>query len=222
MIITLSRQLGSQGDTIAARVAAALGLTLVDRESVYKMSLAAGVPDELLRRLMYEGQRSLAAEIMDSFSGGLGARAESQASTTSPLLGVFAPLLPPAAISLEEAIRSVGLVIKEAASHGNVLVLGQSAQCWLRGYSGACHVQIVAPFDLRVGRVAEREGVSLTAARRRVHTSDQARADHALRFHEVRWLDPTLYHLVINTGQTTVEAAVSLIVHAAHTVPQVS
>lgn len=222
MIITLSRQLGSQGDTIAARVAAALGLTLLDRESVYRMSLAAGVPDELLRRLMYEGQRSLAAEIMDSLSGGLGARVESQASAPSPLLDVFAPLLPPAAISLEEAIRSVGLVIKEAASHGNVLVLGQSGQCWLRGYSGVCHVQIVAPFDSRVSRIAERDGISLAAARRRVRTSDQARADHALRFHEVHWLDPTLYHLVINTGQVTVEAAVSLIVHAAHTVSQIS
>lgn len=222
MIITLSRQLGSQGDMIAARVAAALGLTLVDRESVYKMACAAGVPADLLHRLMYEGQRSLAAEIMDSFSGGTSTRIESQASAPNPLLSVFAPLLPPVAISLEEAIRSVGLVIKEAASHGNVLVLGQNGQSWLRGYSGVCHVQVVAPFDLRVARVAERERVSLAVARRQVRVSDQARAEHLQRFHELRWLDPTLYHLVINTGLMQVEAAVSLIVHAAHAVPQTS
>lgn len=218
MIITLSRQLGSDGEAIAARVAAALGLTLLDRERVYALALAAGVPAELLHRLMYEGQRGLAAEIMDSFSSA--GRVESHTAAPSPLLSVFAPLLPPAAISLEEAARTVGLVIKDAASQGKVLVLGQAGQGWLRGYSGACHVQIVAPFELRVTRVAEREKISLAVARRRVRISDQARADYVLRFHEARWLDPTLYHLVINTGQMSVEAAVSLIIHAAHTVPQ--
>ena len=57
MIVTLSRQLGSGGDVIAARVATALGLTLVDREYVYRAALAAGVPGNLLQKLMYEGQQ---------------------------------------------------------------------------------------------------------------------------------------------------------------------
>jgi len=219
MIITLSRQLGSQGDIIAARVAAALGLALVDRERVYGRALAAGVPAELLGRLMYEGRRSLAAEIMDSFSGP-GPRAEISAAARSPLLSVFAPLLPPAAVSLEEATRTVGLVIKDLASHDNVLVLGQGGQVWLRGYPGTCHIQIVAPLDARIGRVAARENLSLAAARRQVRANDQARAEYMLRFHDVRWLDPMLYHLVINTGQVSIEAAVSLIVHAAHAASQ--
>ncbi len=219
MIITLSRQLGSEGDVIAARVAAALGLTLIDRERVYERALAAGVPAELLQRLMYERQRSLAAEIMDTLSGPVAQR-EPPAPPSSPLLSVFAPLLPPAAMSLDEAARTVGLVIKDLASQGDVLVLGQGGQCWLRGYPGACHVQIVAPLELRIARVAAREHLSLAAARRRVRVSDQARAEYLLRFHDARWLDPLLYHLVINTGQTTVEAAVSLIVHAAHAVAQ--
>ena len=219
MIITLSRQLGSEGDLIAARVVAALGLTLIDRERVWERALAAGVPAELLQRLMYEGQRSLAAEIMDTFSGPA-VRREPPAASSNPLLSVFAPLLPPADMSLDEAARTVGLVIKDLASQDNVLVLGQGGQCWLRGYPGACHVQVVAPLDIRVARVAAREHLSLAAARRRVRISDQARAEYLLRFHDVRWLDPLLYHLVINTGQTTVEAAVSLIVHAAHAVAQ--
>ncbi len=180
MIITLSRQLGSEGDVIAARVAAALGLTLIDRERVYERALAAGVPAELLQRLMYERQRSLAAEIMDTLSGPVAQR-EPPAPPSSPLLSVFAPLLPPAAMSLDEAARTVGLVIKDLASQGDVLVLGQGGQCWLRGYPGACHVQIVAPLELRIARVAAREHLSLAAARRRVRVSDQARAEYLLR-----------------------------------------
>lgn len=218
MIITLSRQLGSDGDVIAARVAAALGLTLVDREHVYKATLAAGVPSNLLQKLMYEGQRSLAAEIMDSLGGRPGEVTTAPKQAPPPLLGIFAPMLPPAAVSQDEAAQLVGLVIKDIASRGNLLILGQGAQVWLRGYAGACHVQVVAPLELRIARVAEREGLSTAIARRQTLSCDRARADYLARYHNARWLDPLLYHLVINTGATPVAVAVSLIVNAAQAI----
>jgi cytidylate kinase len=118
-------------------------------------------------------------------------------------------------ITLEEAVQTIGLVIKDAASRGHVLVLGQGGQVWLRDYQGACHVKIMAPYDLRVARVAEQERISPTEARRRVRASDVARDDYLAKYHGVNWLDPLLYHLVINTGEVSIEAAVSLIVHAA-------
>lgn len=214
MIVTLSRQLGSGGDAIAARVVAALGLTLIDRGTVYQASLAAGVPADLLQKLMYEGQRSLASELINSWGNLSDGARRATTPSPNPLVGIFAPLLPPAAVSPEEAAQAVGLVIKDLASRGNVLVLGQGGQMWLRGYAGACHVQVVAPLELRIARVAEREKVTPPIARRLVRGSDLARSEYVARYHNVRWQDPLLYHLVVNTGQTPVDAAVSLIVHA--------
>jgi cytidylate kinase len=215
MIITLSRQIGSEGDIIAARIAAALGLTLVDREYVYRAALTAGVPGQLLQKLMYEGRSSLAAEIMDSLGGRPGEPTAAPKQAPPPLLGLYAPMLPPTAVSQEEAAAAVGLVIKDIANRGNVLILGQGGQAWLRGYTGVCHVQVVAPLELRIKRIAEREGLTSAAAHRHVQNSDRARSDYLARFHNARWLDPLLYHLVINTGLTPIEAAVSLILHAA-------
>ncbi len=214
MIVTLSRQLGSHGDVIAARVAGALGLRLVDREHVYGAALAAGVPDDLLHRLMYEGRRTLAGQILDTLGGAPGAHI-SMTTPPPPLSGIFSPVLSPASISLEEGVRNVGMVIKDIANRGNILLLGQGGQVWLRDYEGVCHVQIVAPFDQRIACVAERDGLSPAAARRKVRASDIARADYLARYHNLNWLDPLLYHLVINTGRASVEAAVSLIVQAA-------
>ncbi|PKO22515.1 MAG: hypothetical protein CVU38_08980 [Chloroflexi bacterium HGW-Chloroflexi-1] len=217
MLITLSRQLGSEGDVIAARVAVALGLLLVDREYIRGAALAAGVPAELLQKLMYEGRRSLAGEILDSLLGAP-AEAPGKLAPASPLGGVFTPLMPPTGINLEEAVQTIGLVIKDVASRGNVLVLGQGGQVWLRDYQGACHVKVVAPLESRVARVAERERLSAVVARRKVRASDAARNEYLARYHNINWLDPLHYHLVINTGQTSIEAAVSLIVHAAQVV----
>jgi len=218
MIITLSRQLGSGGDMIAARVAAALGLLLVDREYIRAAALSAGVPADLLQKLMYEGHRSLASEVLDSLLGTSTGLTGKPTSQPNPLGGIFAPMLVPASITLEEGVRTIGLVIKDVASQGNVLILGQAGQIWLRDYQGACHVQIVAPLNLRVKHLAERDGISLTSARRQVRASDLARRDYLARYHNVNWRDPLLYHLVINTGQASPEVAVSLIVHAAQAV----
>lgn len=215
MIVTISRQLGSQGDLIAARVAAALGLLLVDREVTCKAALAAGMPAALLQKLMYEGQHSLAGQIMDSLGSTPPDPNERSVPSPGPLEGIFTPMLTPSGISLEDGVKTIGRIITDLASRGDVLVLGQGGQSWLRGRKNACHVQIIAPYDLRIERVAARENVSRATARRRVRTTDQARAEYLARYHGVNWLDPLLYDYVINTGRRPADAAVALIIHAA-------
>jgi hypothetical protein len=54
-----------------------------------------------------------------------------------------------------------------------------------------------------------------------VRASDRGRADYLRRYHGVDWLDPTLYHLVINTGWVSVATAVDLIVAAQQALAQV-
>ncbi len=212
MIVTLSRQMGSEGDAIAGRVAAELGLALVDRAAVHQVALAAGIPEEMLQRLAYEGQRTMAAEILENLRA---PRPSASSATSSPLLGVFAPAVPLSAGSLEDAAQSVHALIRDIAGRGNVLVLGQGGQSLLRSRKDACHVLVVVPPQVRVARVMARDGISLVAARRRVRASDDARGNYLLRYHNVRWLDSLQYHLVINTGQTPVDVAVRLIVTGA-------
>jgi hypothetical protein len=214
MIITLSRQLGSQGDLIAARVAAACGLRLIDRAQIYGIALAAGLSDNLLQQLMYERRRSLAAEFLDSLGASSPHLGGSPLASANPLGSIIVPMLRPASLSLEEGVRTLGLLIKDIAARGDVLILGQGSQVWLRGHQNACHVQIVAPAEVRVTRVAEQLNVPPAEAGRLVRDSDRARSGYLSRYHGVNWQDPLLYHLVINTGQVPIETAVSLVVNA--------
>jgi cytidylate kinase len=216
MIVTFSRQLGSGGDVIAARVATELGLRLIDREVILQAAVAAGVPEAILQPLMYDNPRSLAGEILHSLRGNPTDLVIGSAPPLSPLGGVFTPVLRRVTTTPEDAVETLGLIIQEIASQDNVLILGQGGQVLLRGYAGAFHVKVVAPPDMRVARVAERGGLSLTIARRCVRHSDRARADYLARYHGINWLDPLLYHLVINTGQMPVEIAVRLVTKTAH------
>lgn len=215
MIITLSRQMGSFGDEIGRRVAADLHLRLADREFIRAEALAAGVAADLLNRLLGEEQHNLAVEVLESLSDAPRPVAEGGAAAPNPLGTVFAPILQLSSVNLEEAARQIGAIIRATAEENDILFLELGSQVVLHDRPGTLHVQIVAPFELRVARLAQHYRMSMALARRQVRACDHARADYLARYHGANWLDSLWYHLVINTGFWSVEDAVALIVAAA-------
>lgn len=221
-VITISRELGSQGEAIAAGVAARLGLRLITAETISQAAQQAGVPAGALAEMEHEGERSLAGRVLKALGAmpNPTAAAESSGSapqaagTPLPFAGLFSPMAPPISASLETHVRMVGLVVKGLAREGNVLVMGRGAQVLLRKEPGAFHVQIVAPLLVRVKNVMLAERLDKRAAESKVRANDRARADYIQRYHGIDWRDPTLYHLVINTGCVSIETAVDLIVMA--------
>jgi len=227
-IITLSRQLGSGGDEIAARVADSLGLRLVDAETISRAAQKAGVPERALAELEHEGARGLATQVLKalrtmpslptaptvapSVSGETVEASRELSGLTFPLPSLFSPTVPPLSASLETHEHMVGLVIRGLAREGNVLIVGRGGQVLLKKHACTVHVQIVAPLNQRIETVMAREGLDWRAAQSRVRASDRARADYLRRYHGVNWMDPTLYHVAINTGRVPVAAAVDLIV----------
>jgi CMP/dCMP kinase len=108
----------------------------------------------------------------------------------------------------------VGYVMKELAGEGNVVIVGRAGQVILRHDPGVFHVQVIAPASLRAERIACRHGISLTAAQAQVEASDRFRRDYLKRFYHVRWNDPELYDLVVNTEHVSAETAAEIIVSA--------
>jgi cytidylate kinase len=224
-VITLSRQLGAHGEEIATQVAQALGQRLVDAETINQAALEAGVPQVALAELQREGERGLANQMLKALRtmpslrtatppGATDIAEAEKASRTMPFVGLFSPTAPPISASLESYVRMVSMVIRELAREGNVLVVGRGGQVLLQKHPCALHVQIVAPQTERVEEVSERLGLTKQAARRRVRASDRIRADYLRRYHDRDWLEPTLYHLVLNTGRVPVATAVDLIIAA--------
>ena len=221
-VITLSRQLGSYGEEIAAKVAQALGLRLVDAETINRAAQRAGVPQMALAELERETERGLANQVLKALrtmpslspGGELGAVAPELPGLTLPFVGFFSPTAPPLSASLEGYVHMVDLVIRGLAQEGNVLIAGRGGQAVLRKHAGALHVQIVAPFSFRVETIMARQGLSKRDAQSRIRTSDRARFDYVRRYHDVDWLEPTLYHVTINTGRLSVDTAVDLIIAA--------
>jgi cytidylate kinase len=106
----------------------------------------------------------------------------------------------------------VGRIIGQLADGGRVVIVGRGAQVVLRDRPDTVHVRVVAPFELRVLRLQNQEHISEEAAQARLQAYDKARARYLRRNHGVAVDDPTLYHVIINTGLLNAAQAVNLIV----------
>ncbi len=112
-------------------------------------------------------------------------------------------------------LRTIKTITLELAQKGPVVIIGRGSQVILRDYPGALHVLVLAPKELRLPRLAEREQLSEEDARRRLQESDRARVAFHRKFFKVEVDDPTLYHLVLNTARFSFEDAAGLVCAAA-------
>jgi cytidylate kinase len=221
-IVTISRQLGSAGNEIAAGVAEAISLRFIDREMINRAAHGAGVPKMALHEMEYEGQRTLVEHVLDILrqmppipDPPETAQREAATLLSVHFGGIFSPTLRPMSTAImDDYVRMVGMVIRDLAREGEVIIVGRGSQVLLKDHPTALHVQIIAPFWHRVRTVMEREGLERRAVVSQVRISDRARADYLRRYHNVNWLDPQLYDLVINTAKVPIETAVGLIVEA--------
>lgn len=106
-------------------------------------------------------------------------------------------------------------VLEELAAGGEIVILGRAGQAALRDWPETLHVLVIAPAGLRAERVAERLHIPLRAAQAQVEASDRFRRNYLKRFYGLRWDDPKLYDLVLNTARLPVQAAAESIAQAA-------
>ena len=228
-IVTLSRQLGAGGYRVASGLAKALGLRIVDRETIDQAALEAGVPKVALHELGYEGRRGLMQRILDALRTSPAIpstiemrRRESDALLTVAPRGIFTPAKPLLSAAMEDYVRIVGMVILNMAKEGDVLIIGRASQALLRDSPEALHIRIVAPLSHRVEKFMGLEKLTQREARQRLLASDRARAEYLRRYYGVNWSDPQLYDIVINTGHISIGTAVQLaaLAQAQRLIPQ--
>lgn len=118
---------------------------------------------------------------------------------------------PQAQKAYHQAVREL---MEELASEGNVVIIGRAGQVILRDNPGVLHVKVMAPASLRAERIAREQNIPITSAQEQIKASDQTRKDYLRRYYKVRWDDPELYDLIVNTARLTPEGAACLICQA--------
>ena len=144
-VITVSRELGSEGDRIAEMLVAELGYRWVDKGLLAQMAQEAGMDEEAvlaLERSIPNRARFTSTDMRSLYSKQPGAWEKK------------------GALDDETYRRIVRETMEQYAAEGNVIIIGRGGQMVLRDHPAALHVHLYAPAELRAHRVAERTGIS--------------------------------------------------------------
>jgi cytidylate kinase len=194
--ITISREYGSGGGEIAARLSKRLQWRLVDHEVVVRVAQKLHVSEQ-------------EAEDHDE-------RVENLASRILKSLRVVHPTMPvaiemPLTMDSRAFHEARSQIIEGAVASGHVVIVGRGAQAHLAQRRDVLHVRIVAPLEARIAYVMSREGLDRARAQARILRKDQERARYLETFYHRSPGDPHLYDLVLNTGILDLESAVDVI-----------
>lgn len=226
-VVTIAGSLGSGAREVAMLVASRLGMDFVDREILVETSQTLGVDMETVERRderpLTFGERL--AALMRNFL-----ERSATASAGDPMMGssglemllahsygeaAALPVEGEGQLDEKQYITTISAIILELAEKGSVVVVGRGSQIILRDWPGALHTYVAAPLDLRIERIAARDGLSSEDAAKAVHESDKSRHAFYRKFFKVDVDDPSLYDLVVNTARLPYEAAADLIATAA-------
>lgn len=196
-VVTVSRQFGAGGSEVAARLATSLGWSLLDNTFVERIARSAGSTPARVEAVI-DRVPSLSERLADALAYG----------ALEPLSATLPEALP----ATEERLLAVTHeVVDLAVARGPVVLVGRGAEAWLEPRPDACHVLCVAPREALVARVRARSGLGAAAAADLVETTNRERARFVQRHFGRAWLDPSHYHLCVNTAALGVEGAVRLI-----------
>jgi cytidylate kinase len=202
-VVTISRQYGAGGLTVAPAVADALGFTVAGRELV----------EEAARRLGFDPEL---AKARDERTPAVVEEVGMALAAAGPSFGIVPP--PPfldAGVNDRALAESTRDVIRSLAAIGGYVILGRAGQAALADRPDACHLSLVGDLADRAARIARSQGVDEREARARCEQMDAERAAYVRKYYGVDIRDPLLYDCVLNTSRMGSPAAIEVAVTAA-------
>lgn len=199
MLITIGRQYGAGGSSVARMVAERLRWTVVDNTLIDRVAARAGLtPQEVA------AQEETSPGLFERIA--LALVASSQEILTPESAEALKPLDEPRLLEITEK------VVAEVAAEGRVVLVGRAASAVLAGAHDAIHVRLVAPLPHRIEVIQARLGVDAEKAAAEIQRIDTNRARYHREYYKRDWADPTLYHMVLNTAPLGLEGSAEVIV----------
>jgi len=192
--ITVEREYGSGGASIAGQLAEKLGWKLWDEGITAEIARVANV-DPKAARICDERVDSLLSRLFRVYARGSYERS--------------LPVGEPRAFNTDRMFGLLQQVIEDISKRGNCVIVGRGSPFFLRSRSDVFRVFVYAPLEEKLRRVMAL-GKSEKEARQLVEEIDRDRAAFIRHYFNMEWPHRPLYHLMVNSafGDEHVVAAV--------------
>lgn len=188
-IITISREFGSGGRTIAKMAGEKLGIPVLDYEILAKIAKESGFAEN------YIEERAENTSISHIISRGLSGLGSYGAASAEDLLW-----------------QAQVKVIEEIAAKENCIIVGRCADFILRDKADLCRVFIYADKETRAHRIVNVYGDNTKKdPMTRLKEKDKRRSAFYNYQTDLKWGDPHNYQICLNSGEIGFEPCVEII-----------
>ncbi len=111
-------------------------------------------------------------------------------------------------------VIAVQAALAEHARAGDLVYHGHAGHLLLRGIPNVLRVRLIAPLEMRVRAVMERQHLGHDAAADYIRAVDEERIRWTKFLYGVDWRDPSLYDLIVNLENMSIRTACAIISHA--------
>ncbi len=187
MIITIGRQHGSNGHSVAELLAKELGIPCYSKEIVDQTARDTNFSREVLRSYDEKRISPFVAPSMQFFGVDEGFR-----------------------LSMQVASAQFD-TIRKLAQQGDAVFVGRCADYVLRGRDDVVRVFLTADLPFRIRTLMRRKGISEEQAKKLVREVDKDRASYYRYYTDQVWGSSEYYDLSINTAPVGIEGTVKVI-----------
>lgn len=183
-IITIGREYGAGGRTVAKLLSDRLGIPHYDKEIITLAAEKSGLPEQTIRG--------------------------PEQGSGKTLLSWFLPRGPMSAY--DQAILAQANIIRKLAEEGPCIIVGRGADYILRDREDVLNVFLYADQADKLAYAMDTYGDRLEEAEQRVRQADASRESYYHYLTRAKWGDLKRYHLSLNTSPIGKEGGADLIV----------
>jgi cytidylate kinase len=194
-VVTISRQFGAGGRTLAERLCERFGFHLVDEYAIDEMARKAKVSGDWLTAIEKEASSTILGLLSSIVSEGFLYRT---------------PTVPGEGFERHKYITFLKKMMTPLADAGGYVLLGRGSQLVLKNHPKALHILLVAEYEDRVKFMMTHYKFSRDEAEKVIKEKGKQRSAVASVIFGEDIDDLTLYHLVLNTSRVPFDWAVDL------------
>lgn len=192
IVITIGRQFGSGGRSVARILSEHYGIPVYDKKLIELAAEQSGLGEQFFA----QADEHVSHSFLHFLFGGRGATSH---HAESPL-------------SNDALFKVQSDVIRDIASRESCIILGRCADYILRDDPALISIFMTADDADRQARYAKHDGTTLEAARPILAKSDRKRSDYYGYYAQRTWGNAENYDLCINTSRLGIEGTAQLII----------
>ncbi len=193
-VITLGRQLGSNGKLIGKALAEKLGYKFYDKDLIARVAKESGLSENLFDEMNEKPTTSLLYSLVMGVQSSKG------------LYYQYNDML-----NGDSLFRLQADVIKKIAEEGPCIIVGRCADYILRNNPNLIKLFLCADTEERVKNLMARDNMSEKEARSAVSKADKRRSNYYNFYTNNSWGNVNNYHLCLDTSSLTQEECVDFL-----------